>query len=93
MIIFPMAALLRESSHSVLLSPGPCSFLVALLLVLVHVGNLWDQGVVRVRVGEERADGEEDLGYGQCRTPLLLEDVKANAAIRVDVRVVHLYYQ
>jgi hypothetical protein len=55
------------------------------------VGDLWDEGVVRVRVGEERADGEEDLRYGQCRAPLLLKDVKANASIRVDVWVVHLY--
>jgi hypothetical protein len=49
------------SAHRVLLGPGPCSFLVALPLVLVHVSNLWDKGVVWVGVGEERADGEQDL--------------------------------
>lgn len=80
-----------ESAHCVLLGPGPCSFLVALPLVFVHVGDLRDKGVVRVGVGEERADGEEDLWYGQCRAPLLLEDIKANAPIRVDVWVINLY--
>jgi len=50
-----------ESSHCILLGPGPCSFLIALPLVLVHVGDLRDKGVVRVGVSEERADGEEDL--------------------------------
>ena len=49
------------SAHRVLLGPGPCSFLVALPLVLVHVSNLWDKGVIWVGVGEERADGEQDL--------------------------------
>lgn len=79
-----------ESAHCVLLGPGPCSFLIALPLVLVHVGDLRDKGVVRVGVSEERADGEEDLWYGQCRAPLLLEDIKANAPIRVDVWVINL---
>lgn len=54
--------------------------------------DLRDKRVIWVGVSEERANGEEDLGYGQCGAPLLLEDVKANAPIRVDVWVINLYF-
>lgn len=49
------------SAHRILLGPGPCSFLIALPLVLVHVSDLWDKGIIWVGVGEERANREEDL--------------------------------
>ena len=79
-----------RSTHGVLLGPGTRGLLVACPLVLVELCDLRDEGVVGVGVGEEGADGEEDLRYGQRRAPLLLEDVQADAAIGVDVWVIHL---
>nr|CAD1831402.1 unnamed protein product [Ananas comosus var. bracteatus] len=54
---------------------------------VVGVRDLGDERVVGVGVGEEGADGEEGPRDGQRGAPLLLEDVEANAAVRVDVRV------
>lgn len=78
------------SAHSVLLGPSASCLLIAGPLGLVEVRDLGDKRVIGVGVGEEGADGEEDLRDGQRRAPLLLEDVEANAAVRVDIRVVHL---
>ena len=46
------------------------------------------QGVVGVTVREEGADGQEDLRYGQRRTPVVLENVQADRAVAVYVAVV-----
>ena len=48
-----------------------------------------DQRVVGVGVSEQGADGEQDLADGEGRTPLVLQDVQADGAVRVDVRVVN----
>ena len=42
-----------------------------------------------IRVGEQRANGEEHLGDGQCRAPIVLKDVQANGAVAVDVAVIN----
>ena len=52
-------------------------------------GDAADEGVRRVAVGQEGADREEDLGDGQGGTPVVLEDVQTNDALRVDVAVVN----
>ena len=49
------------------------------------VGN---KRIIWVRVAQEGADGEQDLGDGQGGTPLVLQNVEANATVRVDVGVV-----
>jgi len=69
------------SSHGIFLGPGSGCFFVTGSLVLVDVSNLRDERIVWVRVSEKRADGKENLGYGQGRAPLLLEDVEADAAV------------
>ena len=46
--------------------------------------------MVRVRVSEQRTDGEKELGNCQGWAPLLLQDVKANVTIGVDVWMVNL---
>lgn len=46
-----MKVLWRESVKFVLIAWGR----------LTHVSNLWDEWVVRVGIGKERGDGEEDL--------------------------------
>ena len=52
------------------------------------MGNLWHQRVVRVGVSKQRADGQKNLRNGESWRPLLLEDIKANRTIGVDVGVV-----
>lgn len=49
------------SAHGVLLGPVPCICLVLAPVCLVHVGNLWHQGVIGIRVGQERTDREQHL--------------------------------
>jgi len=48
----------------------------------MHVRRTW------IGVGEQRADGEEHLGDGQRRAPVVLEDIEADVAVAVDVAVV-----
>lgn len=82
--------------------------LVALPVGLVEASNVGDQRVVRVRVGQQRADRQEDYRdrarsgdktvaththartsrNSQGRRPVVLEDVKADPALLVDVGVV-----
>jgi hypothetical protein len=70
--------------------PSPGGGLVPEAVGLAHVGDLRDERVVRVGVGEQGADGEQHLGDRQRGAPLLLEDVQADAAVAVDVGVEHL---
>jgi len=78
------------SPHRVLARPLPGGLLVPGPVRLVDVGDLRDERVVRVRVAQQGADGEEDFGQSQGRRPLLLQDVQADGALRVDVGVVDL---
>jgi len=41
-----------------------------------------------VAIGEQGADGQQDLGDGERGAPLVFEDVQADAAVAVDVTVV-----
>ena len=57
-------------------------------VLLVLGGDGGDQRVGGVAVAEEAADGEEDLGDGEGRGPLVLQDVEADHSLGVDVAVV-----
>lgn len=81
---------LQALAHGILLCPGARRGLVLGPISLVHVSDLGHQRIIRVRVRQQRTDWQEDLWYGQSRAPLFLENVKANAAVAVDVRVEHL---
>ena len=59
------------------------------LIALENVGNLRDERVIWVGVSQERADGEEHLGDGECGRPLVFEDVEADRSIAVDVHVIN----
>ena len=60
------------------------------LLPIVDVlgGDAADQGVAGVAVGEEGADGEENLGDGESWAPLVLQNVQTDDALGVDIAVV-----
>ena len=48
-----------------------------------------DEGVVRIRVCEHRAYGEQDLADSEGRGPLVLQYVQANGAVGVYIRMVN----
>ena len=48
-------------SHSVLSSPLSGSGLVLGLVSLVDVGDLWHQRIIWVGIGQQGADGEDNL--------------------------------
>ena len=60
--------------------PGPVRF--------QELGNVGDERVVGVGVREEGANTEQHLAYGEGGTPLVLENVKTDTPIRVDVTVI-----
>jgi hypothetical protein len=47
-----------------------------------------DERIVRIRIRQQRADGEQDLGDGERGRPLLLQDVQANLPRAVHVTVI-----
>jgi len=51
------------------------------------VRNLGDKGIIRVGIGQQGTDREQDLGDRQSRAPLLLENIEAYASIAVDIRM------
>jgi len=52
------------------------------------MGNFWHQRIVGVGVCQERAYRQQHFRNGECRAPLVLQDVKADSTIAVDVGVV-----
>jgi hypothetical protein len=74
--------------HCVLGSPLPSSTVVPGSVCFQQLRNIWDQRIVWVGVGQKRADGEQDLADGQCRTPLVLQNVKTDSSVGIDVAVV-----
>ena len=72
-------------SHGILSSPFSGSSLVLCFVSLVDLGNLWHQGIIRVGITQQWAEWEENLGDGKSWGPLLLEDIKADWSVGVDV--------
>jgi len=75
-------------SHSVLASPFSGGSLILRAIGLVDVSDLRYERIVRVGVSQQGADWEQNLGDGQGRWPLVLQDIKANATIWVNVGMV-----
>jgi len=72
-------------SHSILSRPFSSRSLVFRLVILVDLSNFWHQGVIRVSIRQQGADWEQNLGDGQSWGPLLLEDIKADWTVGVDI--------
>ena len=86
--ITEVGVLWRGRSHGVLAGPLAGSGLVLGAVTLVDVSNLGHQRIIWVGVSQQGADGEEDLGDGECGRPLVLKDIQADGAVRVDIGVV-----
>ena len=82
------AAVARSNSHGVALGPFASSLVVRVLVLLVDVGDLGDEGIVRVGIRQQWADREENLGDGERGRPLVLENIQADGPVAVDVHVV-----
>ena len=50
--------------------------------------DVGDERIVGVGVSQKGTDGKKNLGNGQCRTPLVLQNVKTNSSVGIDVTVV-----
>jgi hypothetical protein len=52
---------------------------------LRDIGHQW---IIGVGIGKEGTNGKQDLGNGQGRTPLVLQNVQTDSTVRVDVAMV-----
>ena len=48
-----------SSSHGIFTGPFACQFIVSLPVRFVYPGNLGDQWIVRVRIAQERTNGQQ----------------------------------
>ena len=76
------------SSHGILLRPFSSSGFVLFLVSFVNLSDLRYQRIVWISIRKKRTDGQQNLWNGQGWRPLLLENVKADGAIGVDVWMV-----
>ena len=54
------------------------------------MGHLRPQGIVGIGIGQQGQDGQQNLGNGQSRRPLILENIQADHAGRVHIRMIDL---
>ena len=57
---------------------------------LVELRDLRNERIVRVRVGQQRRDRQEDLRDRQRRAPLVFQDIQTDRSVRRDVAVIDL---
>lgn len=58
-------------------------------ILQILCGNTSNQWIGWVAVCKERTNGEQHLRDGQCRRPVVLEDVQADYALTVDIAVIY----
>jgi len=71
------------------LSPQFSYSVVLLSVVDILCCDAAHEGVTGIAVRQETADGEQHLGDGQSRAPLVFQDVQANHSLGVDVAVIN----
>lgn len=59
-----------------------------LLISLEQLCNIRNKRIIRIRIGQERTDGQQHLGNCQSRAPLILENVQTDSSIGIDVAVI-----
>lgn len=74
--------------RAVFASPFLRRSLVPFPIRLVDVGNLRDQGIIGIWIGEHGADGEKDLGDSQGGGPLVTENIQTDGTIGIDIGMV-----
>lgn len=56
---------------------------------LLNVGNFGHKPIVGIGVGQQGADGEQDLGDGEGGRPHVFQNIEFNVTDRVNIRVVN----
>jgi hypothetical protein len=75
--------------HGVLGSPFPSRTIVSSAVRLEQLRNIRHKRIIGVGVSQEGADTKQDFANGQCRTPLVLENIKTDTSVGVDVAMVN----
>eukprot|EP00658_Telonema_sp_P-2_P055881 TRINITY_DN44406_c0_g1_i1.p1 TRINITY_DN44406_c0_g1~~TRINITY_DN44406_c0_g1_i1.p1 ORF type:complete len:179 (+),score=23.27 TRINITY_DN44406_c0_g1_i1:71-538(+) len=78
-------ACMASVSDGILRGPLRSSLIVQRSIEFVQLRDLGIKRVIRVRIVQKRADGEQNLRYRERGTPLIFEDIQADRAVRVDV--------
>jgi len=55
----------------------------------IQLSNIWHQRVIWIGIGQQATNTQQHLTNGQRGTPLILEDIKTDAAVRIDVTVIN----
>ena len=55
---------------------------------LQQLGNVRNERIIGIRIGKKGANTKQHLAYGEGRAPLILEDIKADTPVGVNVAVV-----
>ena len=84
----PIENVCQRLLHGILGRPFSGRTIVSGLVRLQKLSNVRDKRIFGVGVGQKGANGKQHLTNGQCRTPLVLQNVQANATVGVDVTVV-----
>merc|ERR1712100_907753 len=77
-----------KGSHSVFSCPLFGSDLILWLVGLVDMGDFWGQRIIWIWIRQEGGNGERHLGNGKGWGPLILQDIKADGSVGVDVWMV-----
>ena len=75
--------------HGVLGSPFSGRTIVSSLIRLQKLSNVGNKRIFGVGISQEGANGKQDFADGQCRTPLILQNVQTDTTVRVDVAVIN----
>lgn len=59
-----------------------------LLIAQQLLSDIRHQRVRRVRIGQQRAHAQQHLAHRQRRAPVVLQNIKANAPLRVDIAMI-----
>ena len=70
--------------------PFPRRCLVVRPMILVLLGNLGHERIIRIRIGQHGQNREKDLGNCQSRRPILLQNIKTDETRCVDLWMVNL---
>jgi len=46
------------------------------------------QRVSSITISKQGNDGEEYFGYGECRTPIVFEDIQTDGSLRIDIAMI-----
>lgn len=76
------------SSSRITRSPLSCCLVMLLAIRDVLLGDVCDQRICGVAIREQRNDGQQNFGYGERGTPVILQNVQTDVSLGIDVAVV-----